>query len=89
MNIGLKEAARLSQKLGKVLRGPEPISALQAYEEETLAEWRQLLCLDRPVEVSSEAEAWVKAYAERVPSCVPASGQDLEILLRGIGLSMP
>jgi 2-polyprenyl-6-methoxyphenol hydroxylase-like FAD-dependent oxidoreductase len=88
MNVGLSEAARLSQNLCKVLRDSQPITVLRNYEEESLAEWKQLLGLTGPVKVSSDSEDWVKTYAKRIPSCVPASGQDLVTLLQGLGLAL-
>jgi 2-polyprenyl-6-methoxyphenol hydroxylase-like FAD-dependent oxidoreductase len=88
MNVGFREASRLSRKLGKVLRGSDPISSLRTYEDETLLEWRQLLGITDPVEAAEDAADWVKTYAERIPSCIPASGEDLKTLLQGIGLTM-
>lgn len=88
MNVGLKEAARLSEGLEAVLRGVKPLSSLRDYEEEALMEWRQLLGLEGQLEVSDNAADWVKKYARRIPSCVPASGRDLEILLNRIGITI-
>jgi 2-polyprenyl-6-methoxyphenol hydroxylase-like FAD-dependent oxidoreductase len=88
MNVGFREAARLSGQVGSILRGSDSMASLKAYNEESLSEWRKLLGLAGPRKVSEDAENWVKTYADRIPSCVPASGQDLRSLLKGIGLSL-
>jgi len=86
MNVGFREAARLAQDMGKVLDRSENLDTLRGYEEETLAEWRQLQGLTGSVEAVDDAAVWVKAHSDRIPSCIPASGEDLEQLLLGIGL---
>ena len=86
MNIGFKEASRLSQHLLSAVRAGSSVDALTAYESECLEEWNELLGISGSVEVSEGAEGWVRAYSDRIPSCIPASGTDLKRLLRGIGL---
>jgi hypothetical protein len=34
------------------------------------------------------ADTWVRQVAERIPTCIPASGDDLEQLLAQIGLTV-
>ena len=89
MNVGFREAARLAKRLGDVVRGSDSVSSLRTYNDESLSEWRELLGLAGPNQVAGDAEDWVKVYAERIPSCVPASGEDLKTLLGGIGLTLP
>jgi len=86
MNIGLREASRLSQHLNSVLQNNGPEDSLRTYENECLEEWRQLLGISGSVEVGEGAESWVRSYADKIPSCVPASGEDLKSLLRGVDL---
>jgi 2-polyprenyl-6-methoxyphenol hydroxylase-like FAD-dependent oxidoreductase len=83
MNIGLREASLLTQQLGGVLRGSGPISSLSTYESKSVAEWQRLLA---GVTAEETAENWVQSYSARIPSCVPASGDNLEVLLNGLGL---
>jgi 2-polyprenyl-6-methoxyphenol hydroxylase-like FAD-dependent oxidoreductase len=88
LNVGLREARELAARIARLLGGDAPADALDLQGQAAHAEWRALLGLrGRPV-AGAEASPWVRKRAARIPSCVPASGRDLELLLEQIGLSL-
>lgn len=89
MNVGLREAADLAQRLGCVLREREPLYTLEAYEKSWRREWRRLFGACGHPSPTAAAGPWVRRHAARLPSCIPASGKDLEALLGQIGLVFP
>jgi 2-polyprenyl-6-methoxyphenol hydroxylase-like FAD-dependent oxidoreductase len=88
MNVGFREAHRLVQGLYGVLRSRVAPDSLRSYEEESLAEWRILMGIAGKSTLAGAADPWVETYADRIPSCIPASGEDLRVLLERIGLEL-
>ncbi len=88
MNVGLKEAADLGERMAGVLSGDQSPDMLAEYGRERLAEWRVLLGLEGAVTATPEASPWVRAHARRIVSAIPASGSDLEQLAGQLGLSL-
>jgi 2-polyprenyl-6-methoxyphenol hydroxylase-like FAD-dependent oxidoreductase len=71
MNVGLREADDLAERLVRVLRPGSPVGLLEQYDASRAAEWRTLFGTQAP-------------YGSRrslLLPCVPASGDDLEALL--------
>lgn len=89
MNVGLREAYDLARRFGRVLREEDPGDLLERYEAERRHEWRQLLGASGRPEPGPGADPWVRKHAARILPCVPASGDDLALLLRQIGLELP
>jgi len=89
MNVGLREAADLAHHLGRVFREHQPLHTLAGYETARRIEWRQLLGARGHPCPAAAAPAWVRHRAARISSCLPASGDDLDALLRQIGLALP
>jgi 2-polyprenyl-6-methoxyphenol hydroxylase-like FAD-dependent oxidoreductase len=89
MNVGLREAHDLSRRLAAILREDYPETLLERYETDRRHEWRQLLGAAGKPEPGPAATPWVRRNAARILPCVPASGPDLALLLRQIGLELP
>ncbi|WP_457653589.1 FAD-dependent oxidoreductase [Rhodocaloribacter sp.] len=88
MNVGLREAWNLANIVADVIEGKASPEALAAYNEERLAEWRFLLGLEGGLEPGPDAEAWIRPYAGRLLSALPASGSDLAALARQLGFKV-
>lgn len=89
MNIGLREAADLAHHLDRVFRERAPFDSLDAYETAWRREWRRLFGARGHLSSLTSAGTWTRRHAARIPSCIPASGDDLDALLRQIGLALP
>jgi 2-polyprenyl-6-methoxyphenol hydroxylase-like FAD-dependent oxidoreductase len=88
MNLGLKEAWDLSRNLDWVLRDDYPYEVLERCEAAHRAEWRRLFGVRGKPKPGPATPSWVRKNAPRLLPCVPASGDDLDRLLRQIGLEL-
>ena len=88
LNSGLVEARELAARISAIRRAWEAPSRLEEFATETHEAWQRLLGADRTVRALPGADPWVRQSAERIVSCIPASGDDLEPLLEQIGLSI-
>lgn len=86
MNVGLREAEDLAERLTRILRGQDGLNSLQTYNQARQTEWRQLLGVDKRISARIEANLWVQKRATRILPCIPASGKDLAQLLGQVGL---
>ena len=89
MNVGLREALDLATILAGVLRHGNSTDTLQDYNRQRIAEWRSLLGLGDGLMPLDQADSWVRRCSDRLLPCIPASGADLDALLRQIRLSLP
>jgi 2-polyprenyl-6-methoxyphenol hydroxylase-like FAD-dependent oxidoreductase len=89
MNIGMREAHGLAERLAANLRGTASPGLLERYEVERRAEWKQLLAGADALVPGPRASDWVQARAGRILSSIPASGEDLRLLLGQLGLELP
>jgi 2-polyprenyl-6-methoxyphenol hydroxylase-like FAD-dependent oxidoreductase len=89
MNLGLREAAALVPLLGEVVREGRPPAAVDDWAATWLAAWRQHLGVEGPPRATAAAAPWVAANAARILPCLPATGEELRLLLAQIGLEMP
>jgi 2-polyprenyl-6-methoxyphenol hydroxylase-like FAD-dependent oxidoreductase len=80
MNVGLREAALLTDAMLAVLGGTGKPELLRGYEARFLAEWRTLLGLTAP-EGPAPSDPWIASRRSRLLSCLPASGEDLTRLV--------
>jgi len=85
MNVGLREAHDLAQRIAAALGGGDP-AALESYQAERVDEWKALLGGARGV--SAQLPAWLAESKDRIPACIPASGDDLQALLGQLGLAL-
>jgi 2-polyprenyl-6-methoxyphenol hydroxylase-like FAD-dependent oxidoreductase len=87
MNSGLQEARELASRITKILREGAPATLLEELAARTHAAWQRLLG-GREVRALPGADPWVRQTAARIVACVPASGDDLEPLLKQLGLTI-
>jgi 2-polyprenyl-6-methoxyphenol hydroxylase-like FAD-dependent oxidoreductase len=80
MNVGMAEAASLTDALRRILREKAPASLLETCDREWQAEWRRLLGLTGGLKPGNETSPWVRERRGRILSCLPASHEDLESL---------
>jgi len=88
MNSGLMEARELAARVTRILRSEGAASLLEDFAAKTHQEWHGLLAASREVGALPGADSWVRQTAARILACVPASGDDLEPLLKQIGLTI-
>jgi 2-polyprenyl-6-methoxyphenol hydroxylase-like FAD-dependent oxidoreductase len=86
MNVGLREAADLTKIIAGILRQGQPTEHLETYNQQRLAEWRQLLGLDGGLKADSHTDPWLAQSSARLLSCLPATGDELARLLQPLGL---
>jgi 2-polyprenyl-6-methoxyphenol hydroxylase-like FAD-dependent oxidoreductase len=87
MNWGLVEARELASRISRIQRAGEPPALLDQLASETHQAWQRLLGDGGAVRALPGADPWVRQAATRILACLPASGDDLEPLLRQIGLT--
>jgi 2-polyprenyl-6-methoxyphenol hydroxylase-like FAD-dependent oxidoreductase len=86
MNVGLREAHDLAERISAIVKSGDDLSTLERYDAERRHEWRRLLNLDAGLRPTGPTSAWSGERAERLLPCVPASGEDLDTLLRQAGI---
>jgi 2-polyprenyl-6-methoxyphenol hydroxylase-like FAD-dependent oxidoreductase len=87
MNSGLVEARELAERMRRILRAGGDVALLEEYAARMHTAWQWLFGAGREVRTLPGVDPWVKQAAARIVACVPASGDDLEPLLRQIGLT--
>ena len=87
MNSGLVEARGLAAGMMRVLRAGGGATRLEEFATETHRAWQSLLGAGREVRALPGADPWVRQTRTRIVTCMPASGNDLEPLLKQIGLT--
>jgi hypothetical protein len=87
MNSGLVEARELATRLSRILRAGGAPSLLPKFASETHEAWQWLFRAGQTVRALPGADPWVQQKAARIVACIPASGDDLEPLLKQIGLT--
>jgi len=88
MNVGLREAWDLARDLDWVLRDDYPFEVLERNAAKHRHEWRRLLGAGGQPQPGPATSAWVRKHAARLIPCIPASGDDLDHLLKQIGLEL-
>ena len=101
VNSGLVEARELAARISRIQRAGGAPSLLQEFATETNEAWQWLLGASTPprepraagtpagraVRALPGADPWVRQNGARILDCLPASGDDLEPLLKQIGLT--
>jgi 2-polyprenyl-6-methoxyphenol hydroxylase-like FAD-dependent oxidoreductase len=90
MNSGLVEARELASRMTRILHTDGAASLLEEFAARTHEAWQQLLAAPpagREVRALPGVDPWVRQMGKRILACVPASGDDLEPLLKQIGLT--
>jgi 2-polyprenyl-6-methoxyphenol hydroxylase-like FAD-dependent oxidoreductase len=86
MNMGFREGADLAAKLTKILREKGSQDLLETYDLEHRMEWEQLFGRKGDPNASGATTEWIREHSARIPACIPASGGELTLLLRQLGL---
>jgi 2-polyprenyl-6-methoxyphenol hydroxylase-like FAD-dependent oxidoreductase len=86
MNMGFREGADLAAKLTRILRDKGSPDLLETYDVEHQMEWEQLLGWKGGLQANSATDAWIRQRSVRIPGCIPASGEELTLLLHQLGL---
>jgi 2-polyprenyl-6-methoxyphenol hydroxylase-like FAD-dependent oxidoreductase len=86
MNMGFREGADLAARLTRILREKDSPELLGSYNFEHRKEWEQLLGWNGDPDPSGAAGEWVRKRPGRLPTCIPATGSELTLLLRQLGL---
>jgi len=86
MNMGFRESADLAAKLTKILRDKGSPDLLETYDVEHRMEWEQLLGWKGGPKANATTDEWIRQRSARIPACIPASGMELTLLLRQLGL---
>jgi 2-polyprenyl-6-methoxyphenol hydroxylase-like FAD-dependent oxidoreductase len=86
MNRGISEAWELTGEIAAVIAGKRPLAALELLGNAQRKDWLQTLAVGADFESSLEAPGWLSGHAKKIVSALPASGPDLEDLLRQVGI---
>jgi 2-polyprenyl-6-methoxyphenol hydroxylase-like FAD-dependent oxidoreductase len=87
MNGGLSEAWQLLETMAAVNAGQLTPAALELLGSAQRRDWLRAVSGD--FELLPHAPAWLSGHARQVVAALPASGPDLEALLRQLGLAAP
>ena len=88
MNVGLREAADLSDRIGQVEAEAAGLEIFTSYDPERATEWRHLLGVDQDVIAVPGADEWVRQHARQIHGCLPGSRGELELLAGQLGLQL-
>jgi 2-polyprenyl-6-methoxyphenol hydroxylase-like FAD-dependent oxidoreductase len=86
LNSGLVEARELATRMKRILREGGTASLLEEFATEARENWQWLF--GGELQALPGATPWVQHNRARIFACVPASGRDLEPLLKQIGLTI-
>lgn len=87
MNVGLLEAEDLAGRLARILRSEGGMELLAEYDQNHRATWLRLLGARGALTATDTTPPWVKNHCGQMLSSLPASGPDLPLLLRQLGLN--
>jgi 2-polyprenyl-6-methoxyphenol hydroxylase-like FAD-dependent oxidoreductase len=87
MNSGLMEARELAARMTRILRARVAEPLLEEFATKTHEAWQRLLGAGLEVRARPGTDAWVRGARARIVGCIPATGDELEPLLKQIGLT--
>jgi 2-polyprenyl-6-methoxyphenol hydroxylase-like FAD-dependent oxidoreductase len=87
MNVGLREAGDLAQRLARILKENASLDLLAEYQKQRLAEWSMLLGQSGGLVATPMASKWVANNRRRILTCLPGSGPELLALAAQLGLA--
>lgn len=87
LNVGLDEASELALRIGEVLRHPSRGSFGDDYNARRFLQWQELLGATERATLGARSPAWAWRNLDRILSCLPASGTDLDDLLDQLRLT--
>ena len=86
MNVGLREAHDIGEKVARSLSTGGLASEMKQYEAERQAEWKRLLGTGGEISTSPEANPVLAKHKSQIATCLPASGKNLLSLAACLGL---
>ncbi len=86
MNVGMREARDLAGRISGVLSGAALPAEFETYDLERRAEWNRLHGRAGGLIPTNGPDLWIHSWAGAIMSSIPASGENLEILARQVGL---
>jgi 2-polyprenyl-6-methoxyphenol hydroxylase-like FAD-dependent oxidoreductase len=86
MNVGLREAKDWADRVGRILRGAGTPESLTEFDELWRREWDGLYGLGQDAKVAGSGDPWIAARAGRIADCIPASGDNLKLLMGQLGI---
>jgi len=89
LNVGLREAAELTDVLSARLQGSDTPGDINAWASRWRNEWERLLGVKGPAKSSDQTDAWVQQHAAKILPCLPASGDDLVHCMTQLQLELP
>jgi 2-polyprenyl-6-methoxyphenol hydroxylase-like FAD-dependent oxidoreductase len=87
MNVGMREGRDLARRLAERIDG-RGSSLLRIYNEDRQREWKMMLGVKNRIRAAPSAAVWAREDASRLVASLPASGKDLNALLRQVGLRL-
>lgn len=88
MNGGFTEAHDLVEHMASCLVEGRSLATLEQLGAAREREWHKLLGFNVQFEVQPGAPAWLREHARRLVPALPASGLDLQHLLRTLGITV-
>lgn len=88
MNVGLLEARRLAAIVRDAIRGQAGPEDFDDYGASLVPGWCRLLGINELFVPTEQTSPWVAERAERLLPCLPASGEDLVLVARQLGLGI-
>ena len=86
MNVGLLEANALVEHIASCIYQQKPLATLEQWGAERECEWHRLLVAQAQIEAHPHAPGWLQGQLSRLIPALPASGRELDQLLRELGL---
>ncbi|MET0794020.1 MAG: NAD(P)/FAD-dependent oxidoreductase [Polyangiaceae bacterium] len=88
MNGGLTEVHDLVEHMAGHLLEGKPLATLEQLGAAREREWHKLLGFNVRFDAAASAPAWLRENARRIVPALPASGLDLQHLLRQLGVTV-
>jgi 2-polyprenyl-6-methoxyphenol hydroxylase-like FAD-dependent oxidoreductase len=87
MNGGLREAAALGEIVADSIKAGSSLDGVTEHFSRRADEWRRLLGVgESGVVPNASALPWIRQRAQRIATCIPASGGDFDTLIEQVGL---
>jgi len=88
MNIGFREGYDLAKCLRSSMNSDGPTADLENYGVRWKNEWKTMLGVQGQIKAGETASPWFTERLDRLLPCIPSSGDDLEVLLKQLGLNV-
>lgn len=88
VNLGLLEANGFVERMAACRDGRAGLETLEHYGQSQQREWHKLLGFNVKFALASHAPEWLGPLARKIPAILPASGDELRVMLATLGLRM-